>query len=86
MKAKLIEKVLKEGLDDELLRVCRLLGEAHDKVMEAVESIEYLDFFGQDADLNSLFDALEDLNHYISEFDFMGEDNPVEELKNTFFK
>ncbi len=84
MKAKLIEKVLKEGLDEELLRVCRLLGEAHDKVMEAVDIVTDLDYFDEDADVDSLLEAIEDLDHYISEFDFMGEDNPVEELKNRF--
>jgi hypothetical protein len=84
MKAKLMEKLLKEGLDEELLRVCRLLGEAHDKVMEAVEIVTDLDYFDEDTDLDSLLEAIEDLDYTISEFDFMGEDNPVEELKNRF--
>ena len=84
MKAKLMEKLLKEGLDEELLRVCRLLGEAHDKVMEAVDIVTDLDYSDEDTDLDNLLEAIEDLDLYISEFDFMGEDNPVEELKNRF--
>ena len=67
-----------------MLILCRLLGEAHDKVMEALDLAKDLIEEGK---LSSDFESeLDNLNDDVSEFDFMGENNPVDAFKEKFSK
>ncbi len=78
-------KKLKDSIKDEedpKLTICRLLGEAHDKIMEALDLVEDLE--NEDELPSSLRYDLEDLEASASEFDFMGESNPVDVLMGTY--
>ena len=60
----------------DIMKICVLLGEAHDKIMEAqdlVDDLAYDDELPSDA----IYD-LEDLEAALSEFDFMGEEQPAD--------
>lgn len=70
--------------DDEtdIQKLCRLLGEAHDKIMEAQEIASDLIEEGVfDSDLEY---ALDDLESDLSQFDYMGESNPARALMEAF--
>ena len=76
------EEPEEENYDERIAAVCRLLGEAHDKVMEALDIIEEL----ENADVvdSYLRYDVEDLESDLSDFDFMGENNPVEHLMEKY--
>lgn len=85
MKVKVIKRKLKEEWDKKsLLSVLKLIGEAHDKIMEAQDELSYLkdEYDDMDAVEVDLLDTLEyildDLESDLSEHDYMGEDDPVE--------
>lgn len=65
--------------EDELLRFCKLMGEAHDKIMEAQDLLSDLINDGKLPDDVSW--DLDDVEASVSEFEFMGEDDPVKALK-----
>lgn len=72
----------KDEDEDPTLRLCKLLGEAHDKIMEAQDLAKDLieaNELGQDLEY-----ALEDLEADLSEFDFMGEGDPAAGLREKF--
>jgi len=69
--------------DDALLRLCQLLGEAHDKIMEAQDLINN-DLDDCDCDLSSLEYEIEDAEAILSEFDFMGNANPVKAMRKAY--
>lgn len=83
MKARVVSKKLKEDLDNNsILDVLKLIGEAHDKIMDAQDLLNDLKEDNDDELLDALeYDILDDLEASLSEFDFMGEDNPLEALK-----
>lgn len=69
---------------DPMLILCRLLGEAHDKAMEALDLAKDLI---EEGELPSNFEyELIDLNDELDEFDFMSENNPVDVFKEKFGK
>ena len=73
---------VKDGEDDELYQLCKLLGEAHDKYIEALDLAESLE---NDEKISSeLRYAIEDVEAPASELDFMGESVPVESLKEKY--
>lgn len=83
MKAKVVSRKLKEALDNNsILDILKLIGEAHDKIMDAQDLLNDLKEDNDDELLDALeYDVLDDLEASLSEFDFMGEDNPLEALK-----
>lgn len=93
MKVKIIKRTLKESLnEDSILDILKLIGEAHDKIMEAQDLIsdiiEYEDEDYEESTLEStLYSSLEyildDLEASLSEYDYMGEDDPVEAFKDA---
>lgn len=68
--------------ENDFLKLARLLGEAHDKIMEALDLAEDLE--NQDLVGSGLRYALEDLEADASDFDYMGESNPDEVLKEKW--
>lgn len=71
-----------EGVDDVMLRICKLMGEAHDKIIEAQELASDLYDAGM---INSNLEyILEDLEADLSQVDFMGEDKPTLKLMEEF--
>lgn len=71
-----------EDADDEVLHVARLLGEAHDKIIEAMDLVESLE--EEETIGSELRYALEDVEAPLSELDFMGESDPKFALLNAF--
>lgn len=68
--------------DSQVLKLCKLLGEAHDKIMEALDLVEDLE---NDGMLNSdLRYEIEDLEADASDLDFMGESDPESALATRF--
>ena len=90
MEVKIITKKLKESLDsDSILSILSLIGEAHDKIMEAQDELSNLKYDLDDDDiaeeedtLGALEEVLDSLEADISDYDFMGEDDPVEAFKD----
>lgn len=87
MKIKLVEK-LNEGVDENLkkhlLAICKLIGEAHDKIMEAQDELSNVKYDYEEDILDIVEDSLDDLEASLSEMDFMGNDDPVKELEDHF--
>lgn len=92
MKVKIIKRTLKESLnEDSILDILKLIGEAHDKIMEAQDLIsdivEYDEYEDEDYEESTLYSSLEyildDLEASLSEYDYMGEDDPVEAFKDA---
>lgn len=88
MKIRLVEK-LNEGMDDNLrehlLEICKLIGAAHDKIMEAQDELSNVKYDYDEEILDDVEYALDDLEASLSEMDFMGSDgDPVEDLKDHF--
>ena len=88
MKVKVVNRKLKEEFDlnDCILKVLKLIGQAHDKIMEAQDELSYAEDESYDEDndysevdlIDSLEYSLDDLESALSEYDFMGEDDPVQ--------
>lgn len=77
------EKDSKEVKDEsEILQLARLLGEAHDKIIEAQDLAGSLE--GEDKISSALVYAIEDIEAPLSELDFMGESKPEEKLLEEF--
>ena len=76
------KKSMKDDEDSNLLKLCKLLGEAHDKIMEAQDLVKDLIEAGEVDD--SLEYDLDDLEADCSNFEFMGENNPVEALLEKY--
>lgn len=91
MEVKVIAKKLKESLNsDSILSILKLIGEAHDKIMEAQDELSSLMYDLDDEDiaeeentLGALEEILDTLEADLSEHDHMGEDDPVEAFKET---
>lgn len=78
MKVKLVEKLLKEGVSkDEIYNILKLIGEAHDKIIEAQDYVDSLSSDYDDDILGDLEMYIDDMEASISELDFMGEEDPV---------
>ena len=74
MKIRLTENILHEGFTkDDLNEICKLIGAAHDKIMEAQDLCDW------DAP-EELSYLLDDLEASLSEYDFMGEDDPTQAM------
>lgn len=58
-------------------QILNLIGEAHDKIMEAQDLVTP----GEDEFPSELVDILDDLEASLSEWDMMGEDDPEEAFK-----
>lgn len=69
--------------DNPVLRICKLLGEAHDKIMEALDVVEDLENSGAVMNSQLRYD-LEDLEADLSELDFMGEAHPESALATKY--
>lgn len=68
--------------EDPKLTICKLLGEAHDKIMIALDLVKDLE---NENELSSSLKAdLEDLADSVSEFDFMDKSNPVGVLMDIY--
>ena len=67
---------------DEILELARLLGEAHDKLMEALDKCEELE--NEDKVGSSLRYAIEDVEADLSDLDFMGESDPKDALLQKY--
>lgn len=68
--------------DNTFLQILRLIGEAHDKIIEAQDLAESEDDeYRIDSGLD---DALDNLETELSEWDFAGEDDPEGAFKETF--
>ena len=80
MKVKLRED-FDENLKDHLLEICRLIGKAHDEIMEAQDELSNVKYDYDEEVLDALEEVLDDLEASLSEYDFMGEDDPVEAFK-----
>lgn len=88
MKVKVVNRKLKEEFDlnDCILKVLKLIGQAHDKIMEAQDELSYAKDEADEEDndysevdlIDSLEYSLDDLESTLSEYDFMGEDDPVQ--------
>lgn len=79
MKVRLVEKLLKEGVSKEELRtILELIGEAHNKIMEAQDELSSLSYDYDDDIITDLGYALDDLEAELSEYDFFGNDDPVQ--------
>ena len=76
------EKDFFQEAEEETLKVCRLLGEAHDKFIEALDLIEEME--NEDKLPSSLRYEVEDLEAKASNLDYMGESNPVEKLREEW--
>lgn len=82
-KIKVLEiKDSEENSVDQVNKVCQLLGEAHDKIMEALDLAEQLENDGF-VDYTLRF-AIEDLESEASELDFMGEPDPQASLMEKY--
>lgn len=68
--------------ENDMLRLCKLLGQAHDLVMEAQEIAS--DLVNTDELPDDVSYDLDDLEAAVSEFEFMGEDNPAKALKEKY--
>lgn len=68
--------------EDPKLTICKLLGEAHDKIMIALDLVEDLE--NENELPSSLRNDLEDLADSASEFDFMDKSNPVGVLMDIY--
>lgn len=68
--------------EDEVLEACRLIGEAHDKLIEAMDLVESLE--NQDILSSELRYALEDIESPLSDLDMMGESDPREAMLQRF--
>ena len=68
--------------EDEVLKLAKLLGEAHDKIIEANELAESLE--SEEKISSSLVYAIEDVEAPLSELDFMGENDPKAKLLEQF--
>lgn len=75
------DKIIKDDEDAKLV-LCKLLAEAHDKIMEAQEVAK--DLIEADELSSDLEYALDDLEAEVSEFEFMGESDPVAALLEKF--
>lgn len=85
MKVRLVEKLLKEGVSKEELRtVLELIGEAHNKIMEAQDELSSLSYDYDDDIITDLGYALDDLEAELSEYDFFGDDDPVQAALEFF--
>lgn len=74
-------KEVKDDMND-LSNLARLLGEAHDKIMEALDLAEGLE--SSEEISSELVYRLEDLEAAASELDFTGEADPVEVLLENY--
>lgn len=61
-----------------IYKILQLIGEAHDKIMEAQDLVEP----GEDEFPAELSDILDDLEADLSEWDMMGEDDPEAALQD----
>ena len=85
MKAKLVETILKEGVSkDQLNVILKLIGEAHDKIMEAQDELDTLSYEYDDEILDCLSYDLSDLESSLSELDFVGSDNPTQDAYDHY--
>lgn len=74
MKIRLTENILHEGFTkDDIRTICDKIGRAHDFIIEAQ------DLCGWDAP-EELSYLLDDLEASLSEYDFMGEDDPAQAM------
>jgi len=76
------EDSCKDEEPDERLELARLLGVAHDKIIEALDLAESLE--NEDKISSDLRYAIEDIEAPLSELDFMGESKPVEVMMGTY--
>ena len=87
MKVRIKRKLKEELSSGELLKILQLLGEAHDKIMEAQDELSDLMYEHEDDDEDELLTTLEyildDLESALSEHDYMGADDPVENFKEN---
>ena len=85
MKVKLVESILKESVDKKGLRaVLELMGQAHDKIMDALDEIDSLSYEYEDDIIDEIKYKLEDLEYELSEVDFIGENDPIQAAYNYF--
>ena len=79
MKVRLVEKFLREGVSKkDLEKILYLIGEAHDKIMEAQDELSSLGYEYDDEIIDNLSYDLDDLEASLSEFDFVGDEDPVQ--------
>jgi len=86
MKVSIAKRKLKEELNHrELFEILHLIGQAHDKIMEAQDLLSDLQYEYEDEEDEELLSTLEyildDLESALSEHDYMGEDDSVEAFK-----
>ena len=91
MKVRIEARKLRESLGyKELFDVLLAMGQAHDKIMEAQDLLEDLEYRhydddeGEDAAIPVLREILEDLEATLSEQDYMGEDDSVEAFRKKY--
>lgn len=80
--AKTVKEEKVEDDENDIQKLCRLLGEAHDKIMEAQDLAS--DLIGEGVFDSDLEYALDDLEADLSQFDYMGESNPARALMEAF--
>lgn len=80
--AKMVKEEKVEDDENDIQKLCRLLGEAHDKIMEAQDIAS--DLIGEGVFDSDLEYALDDLEADLSQFDYMGESNPARALMEAF--